>query len=52
MYLNGMGVAGLPENFKKCRIRDEKESRKQQTLLFQVAGERLLADLELFEQVR
>jgi len=52
MYLNGMGVAGLPENFKECRIWDEKESRKQQTLLFQVAGERLLADLELFEQVR
>ncbi|RNA11516.1 hypothetical protein BpHYR1_000033 [Brachionus plicatilis] len=36
----------------QCWIGHEKKAREQQTLFFQVSGERFLAQLELFEQVR
>lgn len=37
--LDGVRVAGLPENLKQGRVRNEEESREQKTFLLQVAGE-------------
>ena len=35
--LDGVRVTGLTEDLQQCRVRNEEESREQQTLLLQVA---------------
>lgn len=35
--LDGVGVGGLAQNFQQGRVRDKEETRKQQTLLLQIA---------------
>ena len=51
MGLDGVAVARLAEYLEQRRIGDEEEARKERTLLLQVARQRLLAQLELLEQV-
>ena len=52
MSLDSVRVRGLAQDFKKGRIRDEEESWEDQPLLLEVAGERLLTELQLLQQVR
>lgn len=35
--LDGVGVGGLAQNLQQGRVRDKEETRKQQTLLLQIA---------------
>ena len=35
--LDGVGVRGLAQDLKQRRVRDEEETRKYQSLLFQIA---------------
>lgn len=35
--LDGVGVRGLAQDLKQGRVRDEEETRKYQSLLFQIA---------------
>ena len=51
-YLDSVGVAGLTQNLQQRRIRHKEESGEQQPLLLQVARQRLLADLQLLQQMR
>lgn len=51
-YLDCVRVAGLTENFQESWVRNEEESWKHQPFLLEVASERLLADLELLQEVR
>lgn len=51
-HLDGVRIAGLAKNLKKSRVRHEEETGEDETLLLQVSSERLLADLQLLQQVR
>lgn len=46
-----MRVTGLSKDLKKSRVRHKEESGEHQTFLLQVASERLLADLQLFQEM-
>ena len=46
-----MRVAGLSEDLQERRVRYEEETGEDEALLLQVAGEGLLADLQLLQQV-
>ena len=52
MRLDRLRVAALREDLQQVRVADEIEAGERGALLVEVAGERLLADLELLEQVR
>ena len=51
-HLYRVRVAGLAEDLEQRRIGDEEEAREEEALLLEVAGQRLLAQLQLLEQVR
>ena len=49
--LDGVRVGGLPEDLEEGRVRHEEEAREDEPLLLEVSRERLLAELELLEEV-
>ena len=50
--LDGVRVRGLPQDLQEGGVRDKEESREDETFLFQVAREGLLAEFQLLQQVR
>lgn len=50
-YLNGVRVTGLTQNLQQGRVRHEEESGEDETFLLQVAGQGLLTNLQLFQEV-
>lgn len=50
--LDGVRVAGLTQNLQQGGVRHEEESGEDQTLLLQVSSQRLLTDLQLFQEMR
>ena len=44
-------VGGLPQDLQEGGVRDEEEAWEDEPLLLEVAGEGLLAELELLEEV-
>ena len=51
MCLNSMRIGCLPKNLKEGWVGHEEEAWEDQSLLFQVASEGLLAELQLLQEV-
>ena len=51
MCLDGVRVRGLSQDFKEGGVRHKEEPWENESLLLQVASERLLAEFQLFQEV-